>query len=92
MDETLSNIIVKHILIVRLTMILGGVSNFSNILKGKNFQIVEILETFLKIIIKRTLNLKLGGIFSFFLVVNFYLFIYFIIIIVICLGCCVNPP
>ena len=91
MVETLSNIIVKHILIVRLTMILEGVFNFSNTLKGKNFQIIEILETLLKITIKRTLNLKLGGVFSFFLVINFYLFIYFIII-AICLGCSVNPP
>ena len=57
MDETLSNIIVKHILIVRLTMILRGISNFFNTLKGKNFQIVEILETFLKIIIKYILKL-----------------------------------
>ena len=91
MGETLSNIIVKHILIVRLTMILGGVSNFSNILKRKFFQIVEILETLLKIIIKHILNLKSDGV-----LVSFgshFLFIYFIVIvIVICLGCCLNPP
>ena len=61
MVETLSNIIVKHILIVRLTMILEGVFNFSNTLKEKKFQIVERLETLLKITIKCTLNLKLGG-------------------------------
>ena len=91
MVETLSNIIAKHTLTVRLTMILGGVSNFSNTLKEKKFQIVERLETLLKITIKCTLNLKLGGVLSFFLVVNFYLFIYFIIIIAICLGCSVNP-
>ena len=73
-------------------MILGGVSNFSNTLKEIFFQMVERLETLLKITIKCTLNLKLGGVLSFFLVVNFYLFIYIIIIIVICLGCSVNPP
>ena len=61
MGETLSNIIVKHILIVRLTMILGGVSNFSNTLKEKKFQVLKILETLFKITTKRTLNLKLGG-------------------------------
>ena len=61
---------------MRLTMILGGVSNFFNTLKEIFFQIVERLETLLKITIKHTLNLKLGGVLSFFLVVNFYLFIY----------------
>ena len=65
----------------------------TNTLKEIFFQIVERLEILLKITIKRTLNLKLGGVLSFFLVVNFYLFIYLlIIIIVICLGCFVNPP
>ena len=38
MVETLSKITAKHTLIVRLTMILGGVSNFSNTLKEKNFK------------------------------------------------------
>ena len=59
---------------MRLTMILGGVSNFFNTLKEIFFRIVERLETLLKITIKHTLNLKLGGVLSFFLVVNFYLF------------------
>ena len=90
--ETLSKITAKHTLRVRSTMILGSVSNFSNTLKETKFQVLEILETLLKITTKCTLNLKLSGVLSFFLVVNFYLFIYLIIIIVICLGCFVNPP
>ena len=70
---------------------LGSVSNFSNTLKEKKIQILKRLETLLKIIIKCILNLKSDGV-----LVSFgsqFLFIYFIIIIVvICLGCCVNPP
>ena len=44
---------------MRLTMILGGVSNFFNTLKEIFFQIVERLETLLKITIKRILTLIL---------------------------------
>ena len=62
MIETLSKITVKHTLKVRLIiiMILRSVSNFSNTLKEIFFQMVERLETLLKITIKCTLNLKLG--------------------------------
>ena len=59
--ETFSKITAKHTFRVRLTMILGSVSNFSNTLKEKKFQVLKILETLFKITTKRTLNLKLGG-------------------------------
>ena len=39
-----------------LLMILGSIPNIFNILKNKNFQVLERLKTLFKIIVKHTLN------------------------------------